>query len=214
MARNIVAETVQPAPTGRMPGEPERDPLDEEAPTPEEQQFYDTFLNKAFEFIHGPKSSRAVIQHLNQKDMSVQEAVGRTAAMIAKNIVDSAKMANVKVVPEAIFGAAPEVIEELFDIGHRAGIFPIDWPEDDKAELSPEQEKMAQDAFALAAQHYGDDLLKSGDAGAISADAQTQVLRQVQAEQKAGTANPDFMVTNGNTVEGGVKRALMASQGQ
>lgn len=196
-----------------MPDEPApTDPLDEEQPTPEEQEFYDTFLNKAFEFIHGPKSSRAVIKHLNQKDLSVQEAVGRTTAMIAKNIVQSAKMANVKIVPEAIFGAGPEIVEELLDVGSRAGIFPIDWPEEDKAELTPEQEKMAQDALALAAQSYGDELLKGQDAEALKSDAQQSVLRQVQSETKAGTANPDFMVTNGNSVEGGVKRAIMANQ--
>lgn len=189
------------------------DPLDEEATTPEEQQFYDTFMNKAIEFIHGPKSSRAVLKHLNQKDMSVPEAVGRTTAMIAKNIVQSAKIAEVKVSPDAIFGAGQEIVEELLELGSRAGIFPIDWPEDDKAELTPEQEKMAQDAFATAAQFYGEDLLKSPEGEALSRQAQDEVLRQVQSEVKSGRASPDFMVTNGDSVEGGVKRALIASNG-
>jgi type III secretion system FlhB-like substrate exporter len=214
MPRAIVEEATLPAPTGRMPDEgPAIDPLDEEATTPEEQQFYDTFMNKAIEFIHGPKSSRDVLKHLNQKDMSVPEAVGRTTAMIAKNIVQSAKLAEVKVSPDAIFGAGQEIVEELLELGSRAGIFPIDWPEDDKAELSPEQEKMAQDAFATAAQFYGQDLLKSPEGEALSREAQSEVLRQVQSEVKSGRASPDFMVTNGDSVEGGVKRALIASNG-
>lgn len=197
-----------------MPDEgPQVDPLDEEAVSPDEQQFYDTFMNKAIEFIHGPKSSRQVLQHLNQKDMSVPEAVGRTTAMIAKNIVESAKMAKAKVSPDAVLGASQEIVEELLDLGTRAGIFPIDWPEEDADNLSPEQEKLAQDSLAYAAEVYGKELLKSPEGESISRDAQNEVLRQVQSESKAGTANPDFMVTNGNTVEGGVKRAIMASNG-
>lgn len=214
MARAIVDEVVQPAPTGRMPDQgPDIDPLDEEAVTPEEQQFYDIYMDKAMEFIHGPKSSRQVLQHLNQKDMSVPEAVGRTTAMIAKNIVQSAKIANVKVNPDAVFGASQEIVEELLDLGTRAGIFPIDWPEEDADNLTPEQEKLSQDSLAMAAQYYGEDLLKSPEGASISQDAQTEVLRQVQNEGKAGTADPNFMVTNSNTVEGGVKRAIMASNG-
>lgn len=193
---------------------PQIDPLDEEAVTPEEQQFYDTYLDKAMEFIHGPKSSREVLQHLNQKEMSVPEAVGRTTAMIAKNIVQSAKIAKAKVNPDAVFGASQEIVEELLDLGSRAGIFPIEWPEEDGEDsLTPEQQQLAQDSFACAAEVYGNDLLKSPEGAEISQDAQTEVLRQVQAESKAGTADPNFMVTNGNTVEGGVKRAIMANNG-
>jgi hypothetical protein len=215
MPRAIVEEAVVPAPTGRMPDQgPDIDPLDEEAVKPEEQEFYDTFMNKAIEFIHGPKSSRQVLQHLNQPDLSVTEAVGRTTAMIAKNIVESAKMAKVKVSPEAVFGAGQEIVEELLELGSRAGIFPIDWPtEDGEDSLTPEQQKMAQDAFATAAQYYGQDLLKSPEGESLSREAQSEVLRQVRSEVKSGKASPDFMVTNGNTVEGGVKRALMASNG-
>lgn len=214
MPRAIVDEATLPAPTGRMPDQgPQIDPLDEEAVTPEEQSFYDTFMNKAIEFIHGPKSSRAVLKHLNQPDLSVQEAVGRTTAMIATNIVESAKMAGAKVNPDAVFGAGQEIVEELFELGSRAGIFPVDWPQDDSEQLTPEQEKMAQDAFAVAAQYYGQNMLKSPEGQSMSAQAQDEVLRQVQSEVKGGTASPDFMVTNGQSVEGGVKRALIASNG-
>jgi hypothetical protein len=214
MPRAIVDEVVQPAPTGRMPDQgPDIDPLDEEAVSPEEQQFYDAYLAKALQFIHGPKSSRQVLQHLNQPDLSVPEAVGRTTAMIAKNVVQSAKIAGQKVNPDAVFGASQEVVEELLDLGSRAGIFPIDWPKEDADNLTPEQEKLAQDSFASAAQYYGNDLLKSPEGQSLSQDAQNEVLRQVQNESKAGVADPNFMVTNGNTVEGGVKRAIMANNG-
>lgn len=203
-----------PAPTGRMPDDPGVDPLDEEAVTPEEQQFYDVFVNKAMEFIHGPKSSRQVLQHLNQKDLSVPEAVGRTTAMIAKNIIQSAKIAEQKVSPEAVFSAGQEIVEELLDIGTRARVLPIEWPEEDGEDaLGPEQQQLAQDSLTFAAQYYGQDLLKSEDAESVKQEAQGEVLRQVQREVKAGVANPDFMVTNGNTVEGGVKRAIMANNG-
>jgi hypothetical protein len=212
--RSIV-ETTLPAPTGRMPDQaPPTDPLDEEAASPEEQEFYDTFMNKALEYIHGPKSSRQVLKHMNQPDLSVQEAVGRTTAMIAKNIVESAKMAKVKVIPEAVFNAGQEIVEELFELGSRARVFPIEWPtEDGEDNLTPEQQKLAQDAYAHAAQYYGQELLQSPDAESLKAEAQDEVLRQVQDEVKAGKASPDFMVTDGSSVEGGVKRALISSNG-
>lgn len=213
MRRTIVEEAIVPAPTGRMPDQRQTDPLDEEAVTPEEQEFYDNFMNKAVEFIHGPKSSRAVLQHMNQKDLSVPEAVGRTTAMIAKQIVESAKIAGAKVNPDAVFGAGQEIVEELLELGSRAGIFPIEWPRDDAEELTPEQQQMAQEAFAHAAEAYGQGLLQSPEGASISAEAQNEVLRQVQSETKAGIADPNFMVTNGNTVEGGVKRAIMSANG-
>jgi hypothetical protein len=210
--RRIVEEVMQPAPSGRMPDEQTAvDPLDEEAVAPEEQEFYDTFLNKAIEFIHGPKSSRQVLKHLNQKDLSVTEAVGRTTAMIAKNIIGSAKAAGAKVNPDAVFAASQEVVEELLELGSRAKIFPVEWPQDD-SEPSPEQAQMAQDAFALAAKYFGDEMLKSEEGQSLQAEAETEVLRNVQNEAKAGTLSKDFMVTNGDTVEGGVKRALVRAQ--
>jgi hypothetical protein len=210
--RRIVEEVMQPAPTGRMPDEQTAvDPLDEEAVSPEEQEFYNTFLNKAIEFIHGPKSSRQVLKHLNQKDLSVTEAVGRTTAMIAKNIIGSAKAAGAKVNPDAVFSASQEVVEELLELGTRAKIFPIDWPLDD-GEPTPEQVQIAQDSFALAAKYFGDEMLKSEEGQSLQAEAETEVLRNVQNEAKAGTISKDFMVTNGDTVEGGVKRALVRAQ--
>lgn len=228
--RSIVDEEILPAPTGRMPDEPapaaagtgvpgagtnpadSSDPLDEEAVSAEEQEFYDIFVAKALQFIHGPKSSRQVLKHLNQSDLSVPEAVGRTTAMIAKNIIQSAQQAGQQVSPDAAFGAAQEVVEEVLEVGVRAGILPVDWPIEDTEELTPEQEKLAQDSFAFAAQFYGNDMLQDGSGQALQGEAQNEVLRQIQGEAKAGTLSPDFMVTDGNTVEGGVKRAIMANQ--
>lgn len=214
MSRRIVEEVVQPAPTGRMPDDPGGgDPLNEEAVSPEEQQFYDTFINKAIEYIHGPKSSRQVLKHLNQKDLSVTEAVGRTTAMIATNIISSAQAAKQQIMADAVFSAGQEIVEELLQVGTRAKIFPIEWPTEDNAELTPEQEKMAQDAFALALKYFGDGFLQTEQGKALQTEAQGAVLRNIQDEAKAGTVNSDFMVTDPNTVEGGVKRALVRQEG-
>lgn len=211
--RRIIEDVVQPAPTGRMPGEVDQpDPMDEEAVSPEEQQFYDTFMNKAIEYIHGPKSSKAVLKHMNQKDLSVPEAVGRTTAMIASNIVSSAQAAKQDVNSDAVFSAGQEIVEELLSYGSQAGIFPIDWPAEGE-ELTPEQEQIAQDSFALAAKYFGDGFLQTQQGKALQTDAQSEVLRNIQSEKQAGTLNPDFMVTDPNTVEGGVKRAVLRMQG-
>lgn len=211
--RRIIEDVVQPSPTGRMPGEQDPvDPMDETAVSPEEQQFYDTFMNKAIEYIHGPKSSRAVLKHLNQKDLSVPEAVGRTAAMIATNIIGSAQAAKQEVNSDAVFGAGQEIVEELLHYGSKAGIFPIEWPDDGKQELTDEQSQLAQDSFALATKYFGDDFLKTPQGKDMQGAAQTEVLRNIQKEKQAGTLSPDFMVTDPNTVEGGVKRAILKMQ--
>lgn len=208
-------EVVMPAPTGRMPDDnlQSDDPNAESQATPEEQQFYDIFMSKAIQFIHGPKSSRQVLKHLNQTDLSVPEAVGRTAAMIAGNVLSSAQQAKQKVYPEAVLSAGQEIVEELLDLGSRAGVLPIEWPEDGKQELTPEQEELAQQSIAMATKYFGDDYLKTEDGKALQGEAQTEMLRQIQNEAKAGTINPDFMVTDRNTVEGGVKRALLKTGG-
>lgn len=211
-SRTLVEEVTQPSPTGRMPDEPENptDPMDEEAVTPQQQAFYDQFMNKAVEYIHGPKSSRAVLKHLNQRDLSVPEAVGRTTAMIVKNIVGSAKTAKQPIDSDAVFGAAQEIVEELLQVGSAAKVIPLDWPQDD-SEPPPELAKVAQDSLAMAAYYYGDDLTKSGEGKELQGQAQNEVLRQIHQEAQDGTINPEFMKSDPNTVQGGVKRALLTA---
>lgn len=212
--RQIIEDHNLPAPTGVMPGdEPQQPQLNsdgEEQASPEEQQFYDQFMAKALTFIHGPKSSRAVLQHLNQKDLSVPEAVGRTTAFIVKQISGSAKAAKAQVYPDAMFSASQEIVEDLLQTGSAAKIFPIDWPQDDKSELSPEQSDLAGQAVSLAAHYYGKEFVQTEEGKALQPKAQDAYLSGIANEADQGSLDPDFEASLGKTtVRDGVKRALI-----
>lgn len=217
--RKIIEQATLPAPTGVMPGEP---PPSQQAPgivdegedvqaTPEEQADYEQFVLKAIQFIHGPKSSRAVLQHLNQKDTSVPEAVGRTTAFIVKNISNSAKLAKASVSPDVMFEASHEIVEELLGVGSASGIFPIKWPEQDNAPLSPEQEDLAAQSVSLAAHFYGQEFVKTREAQDLKPQAQDMVLAGIAREADRGQLDPDFAQSQGRatTVRDGVQRALI-----
>lgn len=213
--RKIIEDVAMPAPTGVMPGDPppEGPALSEETESeagPEEQAFYDQFVLKAMEFIHGPKSSRAVMKHLNQKDMSVPEAVGRTAAFVAEQIGESIKAAKQPMFPDAMFDASQEIVEELLEFGAASKIFPIEWPQDDE-ELSQEQSDLAAQAVSLAAHYYGENFVKTQDGKAAQPAAQNAYLSGIAREADAGTLDPDFAAQHGQatTVQEGVKRALI-----
>lgn len=214
--RKIVEDVEMPAPTGVMPGEapppgPALSDEEEQEASPEEQTFYDQFVLKAIEFIHGPKSGRAVLKHLNQKDMSVPEAVGRTTAFIVKNIGDSAKAAKQETYPDAMLEASQEIVEELLELGSASKIFPIEWPTEDVDELTPEQSDLAAQSVSLAAHYYGSDFVKTKEGKEAQPEAQKAYLAGIAREADAGSLDPDFAASmgQGNTVRGGVKRALI-----
>lgn len=216
--RKIVEDVEMPAPTGVTPGDPppEQPPLnpdeEEHEAGPEEQAFYDQFTLKAIEFIHGPKSSRAVMKHLNQKDLSVPEAVGRTTAFIAGQILNSAKSAKQDVFPDAVLEASQEIVEELLEVGARSKIFPIEWPEGE-AELSQEQSDLAAQSASLASHYFGSEFVKTPEGKNAQPEAEKAYLSGIAREADAGTLDPDFAAAQGvappTTVRGGVKRALI-----
>src|SRR5688572_24822495 len=87
-------------PDGSIPGE---EP--EEAVSPEEQAQYDQFVARAINFIHNPESADSIIDHLNDSEVSIPEAVGRTAAFIAQRMVEAAKAMEVQLSPDVVFHA-------------------------------------------------------------------------------------------------------------
>ena len=173
-----------PHPTGVMPGQPTGPEIpDPEAVDPQEQAIYDQFMVKAFDTIHGPKSSPAVLAHMNQKDLTVPEAVGRTAAWLLSAIGSSAKQAKQPVPADVSFHAAAEIVQELYEFGAAAKIFP-------KEALNPETVEQAW-LYAID-ERFGEEL-NTPEGKAAMREAQDLFARGIAVEADAGALDPDFM---------------------
>lgn len=128
---------------------------EEEQPPPEEQAQYDQFVTRALQFINGPKTLDVVLKSMNEGSRPVYENVGRQAARIAHNIVQTAERAGTKISPDVIFHGGQEIVAELLEVGEEAGIFDV--PED------KEQNELEM-AFMSAVEHYGRMLKERGEA--------------------------------------------------
>lgn len=199
-----------PRPTGAGPdgvAPNSVDPLNEETVGDDEQGQYEQFVVNALKFIHGPEGRDVVIDHMNQKDLSVPEAVGRTAAFIAMRVSESAKAQGAELSPDAVFHAGTEIVEELMEVGARARILPIDWPGGDE-EPPPETQELIEQAFAIGVHEYGKQFVQTEEGQALAGEAGTFYAQQVAKEADAGTADPQFMGRN-SPVAQGVRRALV-----
>lgn len=213
-----------PRPTGAGPDGsiPSDDPLNEEAVSPEEQEQYEQFVVRALQFIHGPETRDAIIDHLNQTDISVPEAVGRTAAFVAQRIVETAKAAGAELSPDVVFHAGTEVVEELFEVGSRAGVLPVEWPEtasdQEEVELPPETQEMVEQAFAIGAHEYGKNFVNTPEGQSLADEAGNFYASQVAQEADAGQLAPEFvqaaekMSGRGAQAKHGVRRAIVPEE--
>lgn len=170
-------------PTGVMPGERPDEMPDPAAVDPQEQAVYDQLMIKAMDTIHGPKSSPAVLAHMNQKDLTVPEAVGRTAAWLLGAIGSSAKSAKQAIPPDVAFHATAEIVQELYEFGAAAKIFP-------QESLNPETVEQAW-LHALD-DRYGDEL-KTPEGQQAMREAQDIFARGIAVESDADALDPDFM---------------------
>lgn len=213
-----------PTPTGVGPdgAVPSDDPLNEEAVSPQEQADYEQFVIRALQFIHGPETRDAIIDHLNQTDLSVPEAVGRTAAFVAQRIVETAKASGAELSPDAVFHGGTEIVEELFEVGSRAGVLPVEWPEttsdEEEVDLPPETQEMVEQAFAIGVHEYGKDFVQTDEGKALSDEAGNFFAMQVAKEADAGQLAPEFVAATENmsrrnpSVRQGVRRALVPEE--
>lgn len=195
MKRDLIDLSGLPRPTGAGPNGdvPSVDPAEDEDVSPEEQGQYEQFVTRALQFIHGPKSRDAVIDHLNQPDLSVPEAVGRTSAFVVMRVNELAKAGGAKLSPDVVFHAGQEIVEELMEVGARAKILPIEWPEEDSEEaMSPETIQLVEQAFAIGAHEYGKHFVQTEEGQAVAGEAGDFYARQVAKEADAGTLHPDF----------------------
>jgi hypothetical protein len=175
------APAQEPHPTGLPVGTTEADfeDVDENTVTREEQAQYDQFVTRALKLIHSKKTQAPLLEQLNQKDLTVPQAVGRAAAMMASALAEQAKAAKVDLSPDVVFHATADyIVPELFEIGEAAKIFP-----------AVEQEHINQ-AFLEAQKFYGEALLQGPDAEKLSAQAQDLYAHKVAEEIDSGAADP------------------------
>lgn len=204
----------QPRPTGAGPDgvEPTVDPWDETNVTEEEQGQYDQFVTKALRFIHHPQSRDKIIDHMNDKNVSVPEAVGRTAAVVVETVVNHAKASGVDISGDAVFHAGTEIVQELMEVGARAGIFPIKWPEDE-SDLPQEIDYMLEQAFAIGVHEYGKKMTATEEGKALADEAQNFYATQVAKEADAGQLDPTFAgQQERNQVQPGGNRQLLEEE--
>lgn len=181
-----------PHPTGQGPdGSRPDDPLDEEAVSEEEQAQYEQFIVIAMQFVHGAESRDVVIDHLNDNQVSIPEAVGRTAAFIVQRVSESAKAQGAELSPDVVFHAGQEIVEELFEVGATAGIFEIELPAEGE-EPSPEVQQMMEQAFAIGAHEYGKAFVQTEEGKATADEAGTYFAKQVANEADEGRLDPRF----------------------
>lgn len=175
-------------PDGSLPGD---DELDEEAVSEEEQSQYEQFVVIAMQFIHGQEGRDAVIDHLNDNQVSIPEAVGRTAAFIVQRVSESAKAQEAELSPDVVFHAGQEIVEELFEVGAAAGIFEIELPEEGQ-EPSPEVQEMMEQAFAIGAHEYGKAFVQTEEGKGMADEAGNYYAKQVAQEADEGRLDPKF----------------------
>lgn len=221
MKRELMAEEPTAAPkrdlmeihpTGTPPGQdPEAfmaDALDQESVSPEEQEQYDKFVLRAVQFIDGEKTQKEVLRMLNQPDVPVHEAVGKTAARITQLIKKSADDAGAEIGPDVIYHAGEQIVAVLMETGTASGVLPLE-PE------SEEYQDALDMAFLEGVKAYGEDLLKGPEGKKLSAEAGDYYASQVAKEADAGQIDPAFteaMQAQGqpqmNPVAAGVKGAI------
>lgn len=174
----------EPRPSGLPPGYESGDfeGIDANTVSPEEQAQYDQLVTKALDLIDGPKTQRAILDQMNQKDMPVYQAVGRTAAMMAMALEQQAKASGIELSGDVIFHAAKDyILPELFTIGEAAKILPT--PKDgDQSQLNM--------AFLEAQKVYGEHVLQGPDATKASQGAQDFYAQQVAKEVDDGKVDP------------------------
>jgi len=176
--------------------------------SPQEQNDLRQTLIKAGQMIHKPSSRDAVLNSLHQPDMTVAQAVGKTAAQILMT-VDGQKQAVTQTAlsHDVLYQAARYVIPELMDIGISAGIFPIRPPPGGTASQgkggngqdqgpgvgNDPYNKSIRMAMLEATKVYGEAQLKSPGAAQMTEQAQNDWANQVRQEVQSGKADPRYM---------------------
>jgi len=164
-------------------------PVDETAVSPEEQEQYEDFVSRALHFINDTRTpaggkgikapADAILERMNQRDLTVPEAIGGTCADVAFMIHNNAKRQGVEYEADVLWHGADEIMSQLLDLGRAAGIFPKLPPEN-----SEDEAKLLGAAKAEAAKAFGEKLIATGQNP--QAEAQSYMQEQMQREADTG----------------------------
>ncbi len=89
--------------------------------SPEEQQLYDQFVDKALSAIYDDQSLPQVIETL-KGDGNPLDGLANTAVAIVVRVQDSAEKAGQKIPPDVLFHGGSEILEDLAGLSEKAGI--------------------------------------------------------------------------------------------
>lgn len=192
--------------TGVPPGM-EGEVGNEQAPaSPEEETQYQQAETKMMQMIHGRKTRDRVIDILNDRDVPVQEAVGRAAEQVITTIAAQAKAAKVELSNDLLMNLGVHAVKELLDIGIAGGFFPM-------KEGTPEYDKVLQLAVLEGVKKHGEKVLAGPGGQKASEDAQNHWAGQVAQEVDAGTADPEYLqMARGGQAADPAQRQLLETQ--
>lgn len=186
-----------PAPTGKMPGQPE---FNETMPSEQEQADYDQVVTKAMSFMS--QNVEAVLASINNKAKPVHENVGEMAVKIIEGIETQASAAEVQLGADIMMSAGEEVIEHLMELGDNGGIFPFD-------QESEEYDQVQAMAALHGAKVAGEKFIASpGYTDEVKDEAGTIFAQQVAEEQQRGEVDPSFHDNLGNQSAAATQRAI------
>lgn len=189
--------------TGIPPGMEGQLGQGEQPATPEQEQQLNQAVTKMRQMVHGRQSRDHVIDQLNDRNVPIQEAAGRTAANIVGTIQDQAEASGVKLDGDLLVQLGMHTVDELLDVGIAGGFYKL-------KEGSPELQRVAEMAMLEGAKAMGNKLLASPKAGKHTEDAQNAWAHQVANEVDSGTADPRYLaMTRPQGGGGGGERALL-----
>ena len=186
-----------PAPTGKMPGQPE---FNEETPSEDEQNQYEQFVTKAVSFMG--KNAGQLVATMNDKDKPVYESVGALTVKVGKMVLGSAKAAGAEISPDIIHASGEEIVEHLMEMGDAAGIFPFDSD-------SEEYEMAMNMSFLHAAEIVGNETLQSPEyTPELKEEAGDFYAQQVAGEVQRGEVPEGFHDDIANNKAAGMQQAM------
>lgn len=160
--------------------------------TEEEQMDYDLLVVRARKMIFG-KGREDILTMMGASESPAQ-AMGQAGALLIKAMLQSAKDQGREIEGDVAINAAPEIVEDLNELGKANGVFTYDTPEDEEQELA--------DAMLWGVKYYGDGMVKGGE---ISPEMQKMAQQQVQEGLASEGAEPGPQKT---PIAAGVEQAV------
>lgn len=160
-----------------------------------EQAELEQVVAKVLMLIHGKKSRDRVLQQIHDPELTVAQAVGRTAVALLTTIAGQKEAVTREPLSESVLHEAlGYVVPELLKVGIAAGIFPFDDPDDEEPGAGNTPfDKQARLATLEAVKVYGERELAGPNAQRRSNEAQDDWARGVAQEVQSGQADPEYM---------------------